>query len=238
MLRFHTQTAGSMLTAQQPYNNIVRVAVQALAAVLGGTQSLHTNSFDEALALPSEQSVEIALRTQQIIAHESGAADVIDPLGGAWLVEELTDKLEAEATAYISKIDDMGGMVAAIERGYPQAEIQRGAYEWQQSVERDERVIVGVNKFTTESDVRPELERDDTAETSQLKMLEQYREKRRREHPGKPWQAELERLMQMADSSASGGYCEQVMVALKAGATEGEIIKALEQVWGRYRPGV
>ena len=135
MLRFHTQTAGSMLTAQQPSNNIVRVALQALAAVMGGTQSLHTNSFDEALALPSKESVEIALRSQQIIAEESGVADTVDPLGGSWFIEDLTDKIEAEALRYIEKIDGMGGMAAAIERGYPQAEIQQNAYEWQRNVE-------------------------------------------------------------------------------------------------------
>ena len=238
MLRFHTQTAGSMLTAQQPYNNVVRVALQALSAVLGGTQSLHTNSFDEALALPSEQSVEIALRTQQIIAHESGVADTIDPLGGAWFIEDLTDKIEAEASAHIAKIDELGGMTQAIARGYPQAEIQQGAYEWQKNVERSERIIVGVNKFTDEGEVQPELTRDETAERDQVERLQQYREKRAKGQSGAEWKAQCEKLTEMASSGATSGYCEQIKAALKAGATEGEVVKALEQVWGRYRPGI
>ena len=238
MLRFHTQTAGSMLTAQQPYNNIVRVALQALSAVLGGTQSLHTNSFDEALALPSQASVEIALRTQQIIAHESGVADTVDPLGGSWFIEDLTDKIEAEASAYITKIDGLGGMTQAIARGYPQAEIQQGAYEWQQSVERNERVIVGVNKFTDEHEVKPDLQRDAAAEREQVERLEQYLAKRTAGDPSEPWRVECEKLTEMAQGGAKSGYCEQIKAALKAGATEGEVVKALEAVWGRYRPGI
>jgi len=153
-LRFHTQTSGCTLTAQQPLNNIVRVTLQALAAVLGGTQSLHTNSFDEALALPSELAVRVALRNQQIIAYESGVAGVIDPLGGSYYIEWLTDKIEEEAMRYIEKIDSMGGAVEAIERGYIQREIVEGAYKYQREVETKQRIIVGVNEFITEEKVR------------------------------------------------------------------------------------
>ena len=150
MLRFHTQTGGSTLTAQQPDNNIVRVAIQTLAAVLGGTQSLHTNSRDEALALPTEDSVRIALRTQQIVAYESGVADSIDPLGGSYYVERMTDELQAAAEAYIEKIDAMGGAVKAIEQGYIQREIAESSYQYQRQVESGEQIVVGVNKFTIE----------------------------------------------------------------------------------------
>jgi len=238
MFRVHTQTAGSMLTAQQPYNNVVRVALQALAAVLGGTQSLHTNSFDEALALPSEKSVEIALRTQQIIAEESGVTETVDPLGGSWFIEDLTDRIEAGAREYIKKIDEMGGMPAAIERGYPQAEIQQGAFDWQRSVEKKDRVIVGVNKYVGDHDVQPDLERDMEAEKEQVERLEQYRDARAKRDPAETWRAECEKLTAMADGGETAGYCEQMLAALKAGATEGEIIHALEAVWGRYRPGM
>ena len=147
MLRFHTQTAGSMLTAQQPDNNVVRVALQALAAVLGGTQSLHTNSRDEALSLPTEQAVQIALRTQQIIAHESGVADTIDPLAGSYLIESWTDEIEKRAVDYIERIDALGGALRAIEQGYIQREIQESAYRWQLAVDRRRKVVVGVNRF-------------------------------------------------------------------------------------------
>ncbi len=238
VLRFHTQTAGSMLTAQQPYNNVVRVALQALAAVLGGTQSLHTNSFDEALALPSEKSVEIALRTQQIIAEESGVTDTVDPLGGSWFIEDLTDKIEAGAREYIAKIDDMGGMATAIERGYPQAEIQQGAYDWQKSVERGEHAIVGVNKYVDEEEAQPKTTRDTSAEAGQIERLAAYRAERAKADPAGQWRVECEKLTALADSKASSGYCEQIMSALRAGATEGEIISALVAVWGRYRPGM
>jgi len=156
MLRFHTQTCGATLTAQQVDNNVVRVALQALAAVLGGTQSLHTNSRDEALALPTEESVQIALRTQQIIAHESGVAHTVDPLAGSYYIEKLTDEMEAEAEAYIKKIDDMGGMVRAIEQHYPQSEIEQSSFRYQQEIERGERVIVGVNRYQTQKDDQPE----------------------------------------------------------------------------------
>jgi len=238
VLRFHTQTAGSMLTAQQPYNNVVRVALQALSAVLGGTQSLHTNSFDEALALPSEKSVEIALRTQQIIAEESGVTDTVDPLGGSWFIEDLTDKIEASAREYIAKIDDMGGMATAIERGYPQAEIQQGAYDWQKSVERGEHRIVGVNKYVDEGEAQPEVTRDASAEAGQVERLAAYRAGRAKTDPAEQWRVECEKLTELADTKAQSGYCEQIMAALRAGATEGEIISALVSVWGRYRPGM
>ena len=163
MLRFHTQTAGSMLTAQQPNNNIIRVALQTAAAVMGGTQSLHTNSRDEALALPTEESVMIALRTQQIVAYESGLADVIDPLAGSYYVEAMTDRIEKEAMEYIQKIDDMGGAVAAIEKGYIQKEIQDSAYKWQMDVESGARTIVGVNKFQIEEEPPKNLLRVDAS---------------------------------------------------------------------------
>ncbi len=162
MLRFHTQTAGVSLTAQQPYNNVVRTALQALAGVLGGTQSLHTNSLDEALALPTEEAVTIALRTQQVIAHESGVANVADPLGGSWLVEKLTNDIEAEALEYFRKIDAMGGMVAAVERGFPQREIQESAFRFQRAVERKEKVIVGVNEHLMDEKPHPILYIDET----------------------------------------------------------------------------
>ena len=154
--RFHTQTAGVSLTAQQPYNNVVRTALQALAGVLGGTQSLHTNSLDEALALPTEEAVTIALRTQQVIAHESGVANAADPLGGSWLVEKLTNDIEAEALDYFRRIDAMGGMVAAVERGFPQREIQEAAFRFQQAVERKEKVIVGVNEYVMDEKPHPD----------------------------------------------------------------------------------
>jgi methylmalonyl-CoA mutase N-terminal domain/subunit len=234
MLRFHTQTAGSMLTAQQPYNNIVRTALQALAAVLGGTQSLHTNGYDEALALPTEQAAEIALRTQQIIAHESGVADTVDPLGGSWYLEDLTDKQEAAALDYIRKIDDMGGMLAAVERGYPQAEIQQQAYDWQRSVESGQRVIVGVNKFANPDEQPMPINRDNAAEAAQKAKLAAYLEAR----IAGPPRGELDKLGELASSGARFGYCEAILDCLRAGATEGEIVGALEAVWGRYRPAV
>src|SRR5678816_3573537 len=163
MLRFHTQTAGSTLTAQQPENNIVRTAIQAMAAVLGGTQSLHTNSYDEALALPTEQSARIALRTQQVIAYESGAPQTIDPLAGSYYIESLTNEIEAKANAYLEKIEVMGGMLKAIERGYVQQEIQNAAYEYQQAVDHQDAVVVGVNRFTIEEEKAIPIQRIDEA---------------------------------------------------------------------------
>jgi methylmalonyl-CoA mutase N-terminal domain/subunit len=235
MLRFHTQTAGSMLTAQQPLNNVARTTLQGLAAVLGGTQSLHTNGYDEALALPTEQSAEIALRTQQILAHESGVADTIDPLGGSWFVERLTNELEEAAVAYIEKIDAMGGMLAAVERGYPQGEIQQQAYEWQRSVETGERVIVGVNKYQRDEEAGQTLLAP-TGEAEQKQRLAEYIERRRNTGRDAGATVECEKLTALAHSDARFGYCEQMLACLRAGATEGEIVAALEQVWGRHRP--
>ena len=247
MMRFHTQTAGSMLTAQQPLNNIVRTTMQALSAVLGGTQSLHTNGYDEALALPTEQSAEIALRTQQIIALESGVADSIDPLGGSWFIEDLTDRIEAEAMVYINRIDEMGGMLSAVERGYPQAEIQQGAYEWQRSVETGEREIVGVNAYKSDDKLQIVSKRDETAETEQRERLAQYL-RDRSASPAQygggaggdsaPWTTACGKLHEHAAASAQSGYMELIHAALSAGATEGEIVKSLESVWGRYQPNL
>ena len=179
MLRFHAQTGGVTLTAQQPDNNIVRVTLQALAAVLGGTQSLHTNSRDEALALPTEDSVTIALRTQQILAHESGVASTVDPLGGSYFVEQLTDQIEAEAAACIRQIDELGGMVAAIESGYVQKAIEASAYAQAQSIESGERVVVGVNRFVTDTEPTFDLLRiDETVARRQIEKLEAVRRAR------------------------------------------------------------
>ena len=183
MLRFHTQTGGSTLTAQQPENNVVRVTLQALAAVMGGTQSLHTNSMDEALWLPTEKSVRVALRTQQIIAHESGVADSIDPLAGSYLIEHLTDEIEERAMEYITKIDDMGGAMAAIEKGYMQAEIQEAAYQYQKAIEREEQIVVGLNAFQTDEKLEMErLKVDASIEQGQRTRLAAMRIRAR---PGK-----------------------------------------------------
>lgn len=249
-LRFHTQTAGSMLTAQQPLVNISRVALQALAAVLGGTQSLHTNSYDEALALPSEESARIALRTQQVIAYESGVCDTVDALAGSYFIEDLTDKLEAEAEQYISKIDEMGGMLAAIEKGYPQREIQAKAYEWQKGIEKNERVVVGVNKFTIAEEEKISL-RAAEAEAGQRESLEKFKANRRHNYSEcwEPALGEVKRAGELAmkrmeaverGESVSAlepkeTVCAAYYNAVKAGATLGEIISSLESLWGRHR---
>ena len=179
MLRFHTQTGGSTLTAQQPENNVVRVTLQALAAMMGGTQSLHTNSMDEALWLPTERSVRVALRTQQIIAHESGAADTIDPLAGSYVIEYLTDEIERRALEYIHKIDALGGALKGIEQGYIQGEIQEAAYQYQRAVEREEQVVVGVNAFQVDESLALErLKVDPTIEQNQVARLQEYKGKR------------------------------------------------------------
>src|SRR5712671_985482 len=191
MLRFHTQTAGSTLTAQQPENNIVRTAIQAMAAVLGGTQSLHTNSFDEALALPTEQSARIALRTQQIVAYESGVPQTVDPLAGSYFIETLTNEIEKRATAYLEKIDALGGMLKAIEHGYVQQEIQNAAYEYQQQVDQQRAVVVGVNRFVLEDEKPIPLQRID--EASERKQVERLRALRVRRDP-QPWKDTLARL--------------------------------------------
>ena len=233
-LRFHTQTAGSTLTAQQPENNVVRVALQALAAVLGGTQSLHTNSRDEALGLPTEAAATLALRTQQIIAHESGVADHVDPLAGSYALEAITDELEASAAALIQEIDDMGGMVSAIERGFPQREIQNAAYAAQLAVEREEAVIVGVNRFRGGAEAEPaEIMRVDPAlEREQTEALRQLRALR----DGGAVAACLDALQQAA--AGSDNVMDPILAAVRARATVGEIADSLRAVYGTYRESV
>ncbi|HEY3384264.1 MAG TPA: methylmalonyl-CoA mutase family protein [Vicinamibacterales bacterium] len=228
-LRFHTQTAGVSLTAQQPYNNVVRTAVQALGAVLGGTQSLHTNSLDEALALPTSEAVTIALRTQQIIAHETGVANVVDPLGGSYFVERLTLDMEREALGIFDTIDGMGGMVAAIECGYPQKEIAESAYLFQQAVERRERIIVGVNDFVADrEDAIPTLYIDEAAAGRQLAKLERVR----RERDDDRARRALDHLREVA--AGTGNTMEPILAAVRAYATIGEMCDALREVWGEY----
>jgi len=228
-LRFHTQTAGVSLTAQQPYNNVVRTALQALAAVLGGTQSLHTNSLDEALALPTEEAATLALRTQQIIAHETGVANIVDPLGGSYFVEKLTSDLEEEALAYFDTIDRMGGMVAAIEKGYPQREIAESAYKFQQRVEERDKIIVGVNEFVSEQDEPIGiLYIDESAAERQLSKLKDLR--RTRNNVGV--RAALDALKDGARGSAN--TMPLLIDAVRAYATVGEMCDALREVWGEY----
>lgn len=235
MLRFHTQTAGSTLTAQQPMNNVVRVTLQALAAVLGGTQSLHTNSMDEALWLPTEESVRVALRTQQIIAYESGVADAVDPLAGAYQVEYLTDEIEKRAMAYIQTIDELGGATAAIEQGYLQAEIADAAYHAQQAVEKGEQVIVGVNKFQIEEE-RLELTqlRVDPAVEAQQRV---HLAKVRAERDSARASAVLVRL-EAAAKTPDAPLMPLFIEAVEADCTLGEICGVLRRVWGEYQPKV
>jgi methylmalonyl-CoA mutase N-terminal domain/subunit len=232
-LRFHTQTAGSTLTAQQPDNNIVRVALQALAAVLGGTQSLHTNSRDEALALPTAEAVQIALRTQQIIAHESGVADTIDPLGGSYAIESLTDALEAEASAYIMQIDDMGGMLRAIEDGYVQHEIQEAAYQFQRALEEKQAIVVGLNQFVTEDESLQiaTMKIDPAIEAEQNQRLAELRAKRD-DHKVAELRAHLETA-----AHSSENLMPLFIECVENDVTLGEICHTLRQVWGEYRPG-
>ena len=230
-LRFHTQTAGVTLQAQQPLVNIARVTIQALAAVLGGTQSLHTNSYDEALGLPTEEAARIALRTQQVIAHESGVADFIDPLGGSYAIEHLTDAIEAGATAYLTAIDDQGGVIAAIERGYQQREIERRAYEHQRAVERQDRIVVGVNQFAMDVEapvevatIEPGLERDQRARVAALRI--------RRDAA-----AHAQALTALADAArATANLVTPIVGAVKALATVGEIADVLRGIFGEYQP--
>ena len=230
MLRVHTQTAGSMLTAQQPNNNIVRVALQTAAAVMGGTQSLHTNSRDEALALPTEDSVMVALRTQQIVAHESGLADVIDPLAGSYYVEALTNRIEEEAWEYIKKIDDLGGAVAAIEKGYIQKEIQDSAYKWQMDVESGARVIVGVNKFQVEEEAPKNLLRVDASVGEKQKAkVEAMKAKR----DNAAVQAALADL-KTACSDENENLMPHILAAVKTYATLGEICGVMREVFGEH----
>jgi methylmalonyl-CoA mutase N-terminal domain/subunit len=233
MLRFHTQTAGCTLTAQQPHNNIIRVAWQALAAVLGGTQSLHTNSMDEALALPSEQSVQIALRTQQLIAYESGAADTADPLGGSFYVEKLTNEIEKKAGEYIAKIDQMGGSVAAVEKGYIQQEIQESAYRYQKEIEAGDRVIVGVNKFQSkEPPPKGLLKIDPQVREMQVQRLTQLRTSR----DPQPVKASLDELKNVA--RGDGNLMFPILNCVRAYCTLGEICDVLREVFGEYEPVV
>jgi methylmalonyl-CoA mutase N-terminal domain/subunit len=235
MLRFHAQTAGSTLTAQQPENNIVRTAIQAMAAVLGGTQSLHTNSYDEALALPTEASARIALRTQQVIAFESGAPQTVDPLAGSYYIESLTSEIEKRADDYLKKIEAMGGMLKAIERGYVQQEIQNAAYEYQQAVDRQQAVVVGVNRFQVESENEkpvPILRIDPALEPKQVERLRALRAKRNRE----TWQAAIRAV---EDTARSGeNLMPRILAAVGANATVGEISDAMRKVYGEYKEAV
>jgi methylmalonyl-CoA mutase N-terminal domain/subunit len=231
MLRFHTQTAGVTLQAQQPLVNVVRVTVQALAAVLGGTQSLHTNSFDEALGLPTEEAARIALRTQQVIGHESGVADFIDPLGGSWAVESLTDEIEKRANAYLAEIDKLGGMVPAIEKGFPQKEIERRAYEHQRAVEAKQRIVVGVNEYVmTEEEPVPVARIDPALEQDQVRRVQSLRSRRNA--------ADHQRALRVLDDAAagSGNVVGPIVGAVKAMATVGEIADVLRKRFGEYDP--
>ncbi|HOB86678.1 MAG TPA: methylmalonyl-CoA mutase family protein [Bacillota bacterium] len=233
MLRFHTQTAGCTLTAQQPDVNVVRVAFQALSAVLGGTQSLHTNSRDEALALPSEHAALLALRTQQVIGYEIGVTDTVDPLGGSYFLEALTDRMEQEILAYIQRIDQMGGAVAAIEQGYMQQEIQESAYRYQKEIESGERVVIGVNRFTEAGEQPVELLKVDPAvgerQINRLKEVRRRRDQRRVAET-------LQQLRKAAQSSDN--LMPYILEAVKAYATMGEICGVLREVFGEYRPQV
>jgi methylmalonyl-CoA mutase N-terminal domain/subunit len=230
LMRFHTQTAGVSLTAQQPLNNIVRTAVEALAGVLGGTQSLHTNSYDEALALPSEQAVRIALRTQQVIAHETGVTSTIDPLGGSYFVEALTDELEARAYQYFRKIDELGGMVEAVKQGFPQREIADAAYELQREIDAGERIVVGVNDYREGDDEHPDILRiDPQLERKQIDRTQAVRGRRQSE-PVERALAELK----AAAADSDRNLMPNLLSCARVHATEGEIVEALQEVFGTY----
>jgi methylmalonyl-CoA mutase N-terminal domain/subunit len=232
-LRFHAQTAGSTLTAQQPENNIVRTALQAMAAVLGGTQSLHTNSYDEALALPTEEAARIALRTQQIVGYETGVANTVDPLAGSYFIEALTNRIEGEAQIYLDKIEALGGMLKAIERGYVQQEIQSAAYEYQKAVDQAEAIVVGVNRFVAEEEKPIPLQRID--EALEMKQVERLRALRARRDK-KPWQ---ETLHSVEDASRSGqNLMPRILAAVEAFATVGEISDTIRRVFGEYEEAV
>ena len=230
-MRFHTQTAGVSLTAQQPLNNVVRTAIEALAGVLGGTQSLHTNSYDEALALPTEEAARIALRTQQIIAHETGVTNTIDPLGGAYFVESLTDQLEREAYDYFARIDELGGMVEAVKQNFPQREIADAAFALQCEYDSRERILVGVNDYVDAGDEEiPTLRIDPELERKQLGRLEAVRARRDA--------GAVERSLAALRADAGGATRPNLMPALlecaRAHASEGEIVSALQDVFGTY----
>jgi methylmalonyl-CoA mutase N-terminal domain/subunit len=234
MLRFHAQTAGSTLTAQQMDNNVVRVSLQALAAVLGGCQSLHTNARDEALALPSEEAARLALRTQQIIAHESGVADTVDPLGGAYAIEAMTDELEAEAMKYIAKIDDLGGMVQAIERGYPQSEIQNAAYAAQRELEEKRSIVVGVNAFQqTEAPPRGLMRVDERVQQNQMDRLKLLHSRRNNEAVKRSLEA-----LRVGALKHGENLIPLILDAVKAPATLGEISDTMRGVFGEYKEHV
>ena len=234
MLRFHTQTAGCSLTAQQPYNNVIRTAYEALSAVLGGTQSLHTNSLDEVLALPSEHAVAIALRTQQILAEETGVTNTIDPLAGSYFVEALTDKMEAQAMEYIEKIDEMGGILEAIERGYPQGEIANAAYDYQKQVDEGKKTIVGVNKYVSDVETPIEiLKIDETVEEEQIKRLKALKESRDNDAVQKA----LDGLRKAAEGEEN--MMPHIINVVKVYGTEQEICDVFREVFGTYRdPGM
>jgi methylmalonyl-CoA mutase, N-terminal domain len=233
MLRFHTQTAGSTLQAQQPEVNIVRTTIQALAAVLGGTQSLHTNAMDEALSLPTTEAARLALRTQQVIAHESGVADTVDPLGGSYAIEQLTDEIESRAVSYIEKIDASGGMLRAIETGYVQREIQDAAYAYQRAMEKGEQVVVGVNRFQIEEDSGVPLLRVDPAiEQAQVERVRALRERRDAEA------AEIALVRLEESARGTENILPHILACVEAYVTVGEISHRLRRVWGEYREAV
>ena len=230
MLRFHTQTAGSTLTAQQVDNNIVRVTIQTLAAVLGGTQSLHTNSKDEALALPTEDSVRIALRTQQIVAEESGVTNTIDPLAGSYYVEAMTDRIEKEAKDYINKIDSLGGMIEAINSGYVQSEIQKAAYKYEKEFESGERVVVGVNKYQSPQEENPDLLKIDMkVQKEQIKLLSKVKAERNNDDV----KSKIQELKNAAEGNIN--LIPYIIETVKTYATIGEISNALREVFGEYK---
>jgi methylmalonyl-CoA mutase N-terminal domain/subunit len=228
-MRFHTQTAGCSLTAQQPYNNLVRTTMQALAAVLGGTQSLHTNSMDETLALPTERAVTMALRTQQVIAHESGVANVVDPLGGSYFIEALTAKIEKEVYVYFKRIAGLGGMIEAIGQGFPQREIAQSAQWYQQAIEKKEKIVVGVNEFTEKGMPIETLKIGPEVEKRQVRRLKALRRRRDRGR----WGSSLKRL----EAAAAGkvNLVPFIIDAVKAYATVGEISGVLKGVFGEYK---
>ena len=231
MLRFHTQTAGVQLTAQQPEVNLVRVAIQALAATLGGTQSLHTNSYDEALALPTETSARLALRTQQVIAHETDVARTVDPLAGSYVIESLTDRIEAEARAYLDHIDELGGAVRAIEEGYQKGEIERASYEIAKAQETGEQIVVGVNQFQLDDDPQPQLQRvDESIRQGQIDALERVKQARTQET--------VDRALDEVRAAAQGddNLLRPMRTALKSRATLQEVCDVLREEWGGYRP--
>jgi methylmalonyl-CoA mutase N-terminal domain/subunit len=230
LCRFHVQTAGSSLTAQEPENNVVRVTIQALAAVLGGAQSLHTNGMDEALALPTAKAARLALRTQQLIAHESGVANVVDPAGGSFYLEALTDQLEEQAWDLIGKIDDMGGMRAAIERGWPQREIQASAYRWQREVEERRRVIVGVNAYRSEDEPSADLLKVDARVEERLAAQLQQR---RAARDARAVEQALAQLRRAGEGTAN--LLDPILAAARAGASTGEICNAMRDVFGEYQ---